>query len=117
MPSTEALLFRLLVSIPLPSITVLVTYLVIYTVKKETKLPLAADSTTDITIPIDGDPTLKKFANIYEITLDKNIKWDGSALSDAGSNGDGTDANWADNAGLVQLFHFTPPSEESGWEA
>ena len=91
---------------------------VIYTVKKVTKLPLAADSTTDITIPIDvtGDPTLKKYANIYEITLDKNIKWDGSALGDAGNNGDGTDANWAKNAGLVQLFHFTPPSEESGWE-
>jgi len=89
---------------------------VLYSVSKVSKLDLAADSVTDITVPIDvtGDPTLKKYANIYEITLDKNIQWDGSALGDAGNNGDGTDANWANNAGLVQLFHFTPPAEGDG---
>ena len=89
---------------------------VIYSVKKVSKLDLAADSVTDITTPIDvtGDPTLQRFSNIYVIEVDKNLQWDGSVRGDAANVGDGTDANWADYSGLVQLVHFTPPQEGDG---
>ena len=70
----------------------------------------STDSPAKFTNVLGGD--IKKYVDTFVIEVDINLGWEGpkgDPENTAASPFDTSD--WADNTGIVTLFHFTPAKE------